>query len=665
MKKFLKKLLIVIGTLVGIIILLLAGLIIYFKTSTHNVYKESAKLVGPETKTITIDGFTFRDLNKNGKLDVYEDVRKPIDDRVNDLVAQMTLEEKAGTMFITMLGICKDGSMAEEFHVTDISSYMGFGTTEMLFLKNMNHFNILLGLDARKMAEWYNNIQKMAEKTRLGIPVTFASDPRNHYFTNALAAGLTGDMTSFPQPLGLAAMDDSAAMAEFADIARQEYLALGIRVALHPQIDLATEPRWSRISGTFGEDAALTSKLTYAYIKGFQTDTMGINSVACMTKHFPGGGPQKEGLDPHFAIQRGQVYPGNNFNYHLLPFEAAFKAGTAEIMPYYGVPMGQGVEEVGFSFNKEIITGLLREKYHFNGIVCTDWGLVSDARLMGYTIMDARAWGMEKATREERVLKIIEAGVDQFGGEACPEIIVKLVKDGKIKMERIDESVKRLIRMKFTMGLFDHPFVDVENSVEIVGNEKFKVIAAKDHRKSIVLLKNDSLNNSAVLPLKKGIKIFIKNVDPIIAARYGTIVEKPEEADFAIIRLISPDEKLPGTGIIGNMLKGGDLEFKEKDKKEIMDLLTKVPTIVDITLNRPAVMPEIAGACKGLMVSFSSPDDAVLDVIFGNFNPQGKLPIEIPSSMEAVKNQKEDLPYDSENPLYKFGFGLNYKKVKQ
>ena len=660
MKKLFKIIGIILGSLIVLVIVLAAGVILYFKNSTGKAFKENQKMIGDEVKTMTIEGFTFRDLNKNGKLDIYEDSRQTTDARVNDLISQMTLEEKAGTMFFGMIGMNRDGSLAEKFSLKELSAFYGWGTTEMMFGKNLNHFNIFVGSGKKQMAIWYNNIQKLAERSRLGIPVTIASDPRNHYFTNALMSAFAGDMTTFPQPLGLAAMRDSALVAEFANIARQEYLDLGIRVALHPQIDLATEPRWGRVSGTFGEDAYLTAMLTTAYIKGFQGDTLGVNSVACMTKHFPGGGPQKEGIDPHLPIQKGQVYPGNNFDYHLIPFEAAFKAGTASIMPYYGVPMNRNTEEVGFSFNHDMITGLLRGKYAFEGVVCTDWGLVSDIKLFGKVIAPARAWGMEKASEEERVLKIINAGVDQLGGEVCSEIIVKLVNDGKIPVARIDQSVKRLLNQKFVLGLFDNPFIDVEKAVKEVGNEKYKSVARLAHRKSLVLLKNDTTNKSPILPLKSGLKIFVQNIDPIAAAKYGTVVDKPELADFAIIRISSPDEEYQNAGLLGKLIKGGDLDFKEEQKKEILDLISKVPAIVDITINRAAVIPEITAASKGLIASFGSPDDALLDIVFGKFNPQGKLPLELPSSMDAVRKQKEDVPYDSENPLFPFGFGLSY-----
>src|SRR5204863_3160606 len=181
-----------------------------------------------------------------------------------------------------------------------------------------------------------------AESTRLGIPVTIASDPRHSYGVsdNPVASFLAGDFSEWPEPIGLGATGDEALVREFGDIARQEYLAVGIRVALHPMVDLCTEPRWARINGTFGEDAQLSARLTAAYIRGFQGAALGPASVACMTKHFPGGGPQKDGEDPHFDYGREQVYPGENFDYHLIPFEAAFAAGTAQIMPYYCMPIG-------------------------------------------------------------------------------------------------------------------------------------------------------------------------------------------------------------------------------------------------------------------------------------------------------------------------------------
>ena len=660
MKKTIRIILSAIGIIVGIILILLVVIILRLTISGNKSAKKYSLLAGPEVKTLSEEGFTFRDLNKNGKLDIYEDSRQPVEERVQDLLSQMTLEEKAGCMFVPPIGIGKDGSVAEKFLLRDPFSFMAAGTSKLLFGKKINHFNIFIAPGKREIAGWYNSLQRLAERTRLGIPVTIASDPRNHFSNNPLTGAFAGDFSLWPEPLGLAAAGDTALMWKFADIARQEYTASGIRVALHPMADLATEPRWGRINGTFGEDAELSAKMTFAYIKGFQGDTLGPYSVACMTKHFSGGGPQKEGLDPHFPIGREQIYPGGNFDYHLIPFEAAFRAGTAEIMPYYGIPVGQTSEDVGFGFNRDIITGLLRNKYNFDGVVCTDWGLLSDTKVFGIEILSARCWGMENASVEGRIQKIIHAGCDQFGGEIIPEPLVKLVREGKISESRIDSSIARILKVKFQLGLFDNPFVDVKKSEEVIGNPEFIKAGEDAQRRSIVLLKNETFNSGKILPLKQGIKVYVKNFDPATVSEYATVVKNPREADMTIIRLRAPSQHIKGTGILGRLFSSGDLDFKQKDLKEILILINSVPAIVDIYLDRPAVIPEITAASKGLLANFGANDRALLDVIFGKANPSARLPFELPSSMEAVRKQKEDVPYDSENPLFPFGYGLSY-----
>lgn len=632
------------------VIALIAGVIYYvlklrpLVNSRHNL-----SLLRREAPTLTQDGITFRDLNKNGKLDVYEDPRRPIDERVEDLLQQMTLAEKAGLMFQTMAGMNKDGTLQETSTMLPVKPL-----SELLILRQMNHFNILQGSDARSMAEWHNRVQKLAERTRLGIPVTISSDPRHAFSDNPLAGLLAGSFSQFPEPTGLAATRDVELVRQFADIARQEYLAVGIRLALHPMVDLATEPRWCRTNGTFGEDVELTSAMTTAYIKGFQGETLGKDSVACMTKHFPGGGPQMDGEDAHFAYGREQVYPGGMFDLHLKPFEAAFAAGTSQIMPYYGMPVNTPLEAVGFGFNKDVITGLLRGKYGFDGIVCTDWSLLTDSKIFGVNAMPARAWGVEKLSVAERAQKALEAGVDQFGGEACPEIIIQLVKDGKVSESRIDQSARRLLREKFKLGLFDAPYLDVDATERLVGNPEFRKVGELAQRKSIVLMKNDK----QTLPLKRGLKIYAENIKPETLAPYGEVVKDVGQADLAILRLATPYEKRKG--FMERFFHAGDLDFKEPEKTRILNILKQVPTVVDIYLERPAVIPEIAEHSAALLGNFGANEQAVLDVIFGDFAPQGKLPFELPSSMEAVRKQKEDVPYDSENPLFVFGHGLSY-----
>ena len=592
------------------------------------------------TTLTTPSGSTVRDLNKNGRLDIYEDPSQPVDARVEDLLSQMTLAEKAGLLFQTMapLGAWRVLPSGEELITT----------------KLMNFFNVIGVAPVREMAEWYNALQKVAEESRLGIPVTVSTDPR-HMFSDNLGANFNaGEFSHWPEPLGFAATRDSALVEQFADIARQEYVAVGIRAALHPVADVATEPRWARINGTFGEDAELVGDLVAAYIRGFQGSELGPTSVSCMTKHFPGGGPQKDGEDPHFPYGREQVYPGDNFDYHLGPFEKAFEAGTAQIMPYYGMPVGIGCEEVGFGFNKGIITGLLRDHYGFDGIVCSDWGLVSDANIMG-KFLPARAWGVEHLSEIERVKKILDAGCDQFGGEACPHHVIELVESGQILESRIDESARRLLREKFILGLFDNPYVDVEAAVALVGNDEFTAAGRLAQRRSIVLLKNDA----GLLPIRNRPKVYVEGIDPEALANDAEVVPAVEEADLAILRIAAPFEPRDELGLEA-LFHAGSLAFSDAERDRILAITNAVPTIVDIYLDRPAVIPEITASCAALTANFGAEASAIVDVLFGRFTPEGKLPFEMPSSMDAVRAQKSDVPYDSAAPLFPFGHGLSW-----
>lgn len=597
----------------------------------------------------TVGGVTFRDLNKNGKLDLYEDPRQPVAARVEDLLAQMTLAEKAGAMFINGAAVNEDASLEAKAGMPALGGRVA--VTQMTE-QQMNHFNLWQIPDAQIVARWHNNLQRFAEQMRLGIPVTIASDPRNH-FTRNIFSMAAADFSQWCETLGFGAIGDAKLVRDFADIVRREYLAVGIRVALHPQIDLATEPRWPRISGGFSEDAHLTARLVTAYIAGFQGETLGAHSVACMTKHFPGGGPQNEGLDPHFEFQKGQIYPGNNFAYHLIPFEAAFAADTAALMPYYGIPVGQTDEEVAMGFNKAIITGLARQKYGYDGIICTDWGLLTDHPLSN-TVWPARAWGVEHLSEAERVLKAIEAGVDQFGGESCAHYVVELVQSGRLSEARVDQSVRRLLRLKFVLGLFDDPFVDETQVAQVMEHPAAVAAGLASQQRAMTLLKN----TGDALPLVGRPKIYVKNIDPAVAGQYAEVVAAPEAADFAILRLDTPWVPVETQNPFARGFHHGDLDFKEPAKGEILALLHSVPTIVVIYLDRPAVIPEISAAATALLADFGASDTAVLDVIFGKAKAEGRLPIELPSSMEAVRSQKADVPYDSENPLYPFGFGL-------
>jgi beta-glucosidase len=610
----------------------------------NELVKQHSSLVKSEA------GISYRDLNKNNQLDVYEDPRQPIEARVDNLLEQMTLEEKAGTLFYNGALVNADGSIEDK----PGAEGQGIVAHKQITDLKMNHFNLWEIPDTPMVAIWQNNIQKLAEETRLGIPITIASDPRNH-FNKTIYAMSPNDVSQWCETLGFAAIDDLELVKQFVEIVRQEYLAVGIRVTLHPQIDLATEPRWARIHGTFGENAHLTARLAKVYIETFQGPVLGPESVACMTKHFPGGGPQNEGLDPHFEFHKGQIYPGNNFDYHLIPFEAAIQSQTAAIMLYYGIPVDQTDENVAMGFNKTIVTTLLREKYQYDKIICTDWGLITD-KPTAETIWPARAWGVEHLSEVERVKKVLDAGADQFGGESHPEFVVELVESGQVPEERIDESVRRILRLKFQLGLFDNPFVDATKVTEVLGRPASIAAGIASQSRAMTLLKNEE----QMLPLQGRPKIYVQGIDESVAGQYGEVVTTPEGADYAILRLETPWYPVDSPNAFARGFHHGDLDFKGEEKAKILDVLKRVPAIVIIFLDRPAVIPEISAAAKGLFGEYGASDAAVLDVVFGRVKPEGKLPFELPSSMEAVRKQRADVPSDSEDPLYPFGFGLSY-----
>ncbi|MEJ1154395.1 glycoside hydrolase family 3 protein [Microbacterium marmarense] len=573
----------------------------------------------------------------------FRDASLPIDDRVEILLSQMTIEEKAGLLFHTMIAI---SDLDEGNAMFDIPS-----AREFIDDKLMSHFNLLgAAPTGREIAAWQNSLQKLAASTRLAIPVTLSTDPRHSFSENPGAAIMAGPFSQWPETMGLAATRDEELVQQFADIARQEYTAVGLRVALHPQVDLATEPRWARATATFGEDPELAGRMGAAYIRGFQGESFGAGSVSTMTKHFPGGGPQKDGEDPHFAYGREQVYPGGQFETHLKPFEAAFEAGTRQIMPYYGMPVGTEYEEVGFGFNKSVITGLLRERYRFEGVVCTDWGLIHDRALLGH-VHAARAWGVEHLTPRERMKKVMDAGVDQFGGEACPELLLELVADGEVTEERLDVSARRVLREKFDLGLFENPFVDEDKADAIVGNAEFRAAGEAAQRAAITVLAN-----TGVLPLANRPKLYVEGIDADTAARFGDIVATPAEAEVAVLRLQAPFEERET--MFENFFHAGSLDYSDEVVAHVREVAATVPTVIDVLLDRPAVLTPFVDHVAAITANWGASAAALLDVLTGAASPKGRLPFDLPRSMAAVEASRPDVPFDTENPLFRFGHGL-------
>ncbi|MBI1765907.1 MAG: glycoside hydrolase family 3 C-terminal domain-containing protein [Acidobacteria bacterium] len=631
---------------------------------------------------LQLNGLLFKDLNKNGKLDVYEDWRRSIDERVNDLVAQMTIEEKAGLMVGPTLSAGPGGTVNEQavygvnpFNPGPVMLNVP-ATTEAVNRRHIRQFINRENLPPKTMANWLNGVQQIAEGSRLGIPVIFVTNPRNHYGTqNAFGIIEAGNAFSqWPGPLGLAAMRDTALVEEFARIAAQEYVSVGIRGAYHPTADVATEPRWNRFRETFGEDAKLTTEIITALIRGFQGEKLGPHSVALTTKHFPGAGPADDGQDAHFPYGKNQVYPGKNLEYHLQPWKAAIAAGTAMIMPYYAVPKGMTSEDLGMAYNKEIITDLLRNKLGYTGVVNSDTG-----------ISTGMPWGVENLSVKDRYKKAIEAGVDRIGGDATPELIVELVKSGGLTEARIDESARRILRVYFGLGIFENPYANPEEAERTVRKKEFQEKADLAQRKSIVLLKN--ANN--ILPLKKGVRMYVEGLDAAVAAQFGYVsTNNPDDADVCIVRVNPagggpggggrgpgggrggavggrPGGGGPGGGFAGGGRPGGggqpiDLTIPAARLTAVRALMQKKPTIIVMQFDSPYVIPELANESAALLATFGVTDEALFDVLMGKFNPTGKLPFELPSSMDAVREQLEDLPYDSKAPLFKFGSGLSY-----
>ena len=592
----------------------------------------------------------YRDLNKNGKLDIYEDKNQSVENRVNDLISQMTIEEKAGSVFIDITKVTFEGSESKGF-----ASFLPETVSSINQLK-MNHFNIIDSYEPIKMLEWYNNIQMVAEKSRLGIPITIATDPRHGApDENSPISVNTSSFSVWPSSRGMGAIGDENIVEEFGNIVRQEYKSIGINLALGPMADISTEPIWTRVDGTFGEDAYINAKLTAAYIKGLQGKLINQESVLAMVKHFPGSGSVENGNDSHFP-PGNHVYPGDNFDYHLLPFEAAFDVGVSSVMPYYGIPVGISDKKMGASFDEYIINDLLRDKYNFDGIICSDWALITDRLLPnGKIFKPASAFGLEDKTTEERITKLMNAGIDMIGGESLANELADLIKSDIISEQRIDQSLRRIMKEKFNLGLFDNPYINVD-SLNKLDNEYFVQKGIEAQKKSLVLLKNNN-----ILPIKKEDKIFFDGFNNELVKNYN-YSDKPENSDYILIKLSSPTGRFEAKYEMQKMLGGGPLDFIPDEIMRIKKLAKIKPIILVMSLKRPTIFTEIASVSDAIIADFQVQDNILLQMIFGEFSPTGKLPFELPSSTEAVKNQKEDLPFDSENPLFKFGHGLKYQE---
>ncbi|WP_336515461.1 glycoside hydrolase family 3 protein [Pollutibacter soli] len=692
---------------------------------------------GSGVKIISADGFAFKDLNRNGVLDKFEDWRLPAATRAKDLASKLKIEEIAGLMLYSAHQSVPARSSGY-FSGTYNGAPFKPGETDPTeltdqqkkFLKedHLRHVLITVVQSPEIAAQWNNKLQAYCESLDNGIPANNSSDPRHG--TRAKAeydAGSGGEISMWPGTLGLAASFDPALAEAFGQIAATEYRALGITTALSPQVDIATEPRWIRFNGTFGESPSLSAAMAEAYCNGFQTstgkkeirDNWGFGSVNAMVKHWPGGGAGEAGRDAHYANGKFAVYPGNNFDAHLIPFiNGAFKLKgktktASAVMPYYTISWNQDKknnENVGNSYNQFLINDLLRNKYKYDGVVCTDWGITGDHKSMD-NFLDGKSWGVESLSLAERHYKILMAGVDQFGGNNDAKPVIEAYQigvnaHGEAKMRaRMEASAVRLLMNIFRVGLFENPYLDPAETKSIVGKPEFMKAGYDAQLKSVVMLKNKSnalpaTGKKTVYMPKRfvaasrnflGVESPSTNDYPFsidLVKKYFNVTDNPNEADFALVVIQNPlpsggydktDLQKGGNGYIPISLQyntysatgaretsiaGGDpmesfINRSYKDKTTIASNSTDAqlvnetyakmngkPVVVAIQTTNPMVFSEIEKSATAILVSFGVQDQAILDIISGKAEPSALLPMQMPADMGIVESQKEDVPFD-------------------
>lgn len=612
----------------------------------------------------------WRDLNHNGRLDRYEDSRAPIDARVEDLLKQMTLAEKAGMLVHGTLPT--PGSSIGFAGKT----YDADATARLLNDRHINSFITRLVVAPSDLAVQNNAVQKLAEASRLGIPATISTDPRHHFQATLGASTTGGGFSLWPDTLGFAALGDTETVRRFGDIARQEYRAVGIHMALSPQADLATEPRWPRFAATFGSDPVEVSRLAGAYVDGFQHGRAGVrpDGVATVVKHWVGYGAEPEGFDGHNYYGRNAPLTDAAFAQHIRAFDDSLAAHSAGVMPTYVIVRGpkiagQPIEPVAAGFNKQMLTGLLRGEKGYRGLIVSDWSITNDCpqACMAPDAANPQTpasigtpWGMETADKTTRFAKGLNAGIDQFGGANDPAPILDAVAKGLVSEKRIDESVRRVLRLKFEQGLFDNPYVDEAAAARIVGNPQAQAEADAVQRASQVLLRNDG----ATLPVAPGKRIWLHNVDAAAARAAGfTVVEDPAQADVALVRTATPFETLHPHHFFGARQHEGRLDFRPEDKdvQAIARASAHVPTIVAVEMDRPAILTAIEPMARAILVTFGASDAAILDVVTGRAVAKGHMPFSLPRSMADVEAQSPDLPDDGPAPAYPRGAGIILK----
>ena len=617
---------------------------------------------------LNVGGSSFKDSNGNGQLDAYEDWRLTPEQRADDLLARMTLTEKAGLMQITSFSATANNDYITNRQIRYLILRGGFATATAL---------------ASSMNDW----QAVAEGTRLGIPLVITSNPLNNLGGgNAVfePGRGTGLFSTWPGTLGLAATNDIQLIRDFSEIARSEWRSAGIRKMYGYQVDVASEPRWTRNQTTFGEGPQLSADITRAIVLGFQGQQLGPDSVAQTIKHFPGHGPQFKGLDAHNPEGKFNVYPtaGSLFNYHLKPFQAAVDAGTSAIMSYYPIPSNtlsapqlpsdwwqsptEQFEQVGAAYNKTLITTLLRGYMGFKGYVNTDSGVLTNT-----------GWGVESLTIPQRFAKGVKAGASIFSDNNDPSGLLAAVNQGLLTEAELNPSVKLLLTEMFKLGLFENPYNDPATAQAIASSAASQLLADKAHRESLVLMRNDR----HVLPFTSPVNLYVEvltssatNAATQTAALKALlandpsvhVVDTPGQANAALLWLFPSQVELADKSRIDIALS----PTTGIDVAKVQQIEATVPTVLAINFSTAWVINSVEPNAAAVVGTYDVKADALIDLLRGRFLPTGKLPMSIPASQAAVENHATDVPgyletfdysyRNAVNDQYIFGFGLNH-----
>lgn len=607
---------------------------------------------------IEVDGYYFKDLNANGFLDIYEDWRCSVEERVEDLLSQMTLEEKVAQMMHPTFIPRPDGSPPPFMEKWMKELQIGF-----VLVRDLPN--------ARAAAECMNRLQEWCEQSRLGIPVVVSMD--SIHGLSYVNGGLV-----YPHNLGLAAVGDLDLVRQLVEASREEHLAVGIRMTLSPNADLATEPRWGRVYECPGEDPEFAAEMVRIQVETYQNGpALNSKSVLVCVKHFPGAGPQMEGVDMAPIVSTTETLP-----MHLLPFQAAINAGAGSVMPYYSIPLA--LDKMAALGSRVVLQDLLRSRMGFTGIINTDWGMQFGIR------QAAMFWGHEISNDEALIIGIEQAGVDVVGGASPRDIadIVRLVNDGLINPERIDEAVRRILKAKFELGIFENPYVNPDLAEKIVGCPEHQALSLEAARRSLTLLKNEG-----ILPLTAASRILVvgERAGDVDSLTGGWTSKQDGISLIEAIRLVAgpnrevlyvPSDPNEAKSVAFNcdvaiVVVGeppymhnppwgaSSLELAAAQQQLLLAVHeTGIPVVVIVLMARPYILTWCAENAAALLIAYlpgTQGGRAIAEALFGLINPQGRLPIQLPRNMEQVLAQRSDLPGDISDPLFDRGFGLNYK----